>query len=299
MQINAAVAEADVGLINEGQTVKFTVDAFPNQTFTGTVRQVRNAATANQSVVSYATIIDVNNESLKLKPGMTANVSIIVTEKNNVLRVANSALRVRVPAEFQPKAPTNGSDKSNGAVASTGQTDAERARAEQEILREVGFQRGTPATAEMTEKARALAKDKGLDPDLVVARMATPGGRGNRGGGGGGGRGGRGGGGGGGGGGSADRGFNNTVLVRSLYKVIDPAAKEKQLEQVSVTLGVSDGLMTEVLDGLQEGDTVLTGIITPNSTPVAQQPGSMQNPFQGGGRGMGGMGGGGGGRRGN
>ncbi|MCX6950807.1 MAG: efflux RND transporter periplasmic adaptor subunit [Verrucomicrobia bacterium] len=105
MQINAAVAEADIGSISEGQEVKFTVDAFPNRTFAGSVRQVRNAASTNQSVVSYATIIDVNNQDLKLKPGMTANVSIVVAQKNGVLAVQNSALRVRLPQALVPKAP--------------------------------------------------------------------------------------------------------------------------------------------------------------------------------------------------
>ena len=93
MQINAAVAEADVGSIVEGQDVKFTVDAFPNRAFTGRVRMVRNAASVSQSVVSYATIIDVTNDDMKLKPGMTANVSIIVTQRPGVVRVANGALR--------------------------------------------------------------------------------------------------------------------------------------------------------------------------------------------------------------
>src|SRR5439155_19710522 len=111
MQINAAVAEADVGTIAEGQDVKFTVDAFPSRTFTGKVRMVRNAASTNQSVVSYATIIDVANEDLKLKPGMTANVSIIVQQRPGVLRVANGALRVRVPPELLPKAPAAASGK--------------------------------------------------------------------------------------------------------------------------------------------------------------------------------------------
>jgi len=103
MQINAAVAEADVGSIAPGQEVKFTVDAFPNRTFAGKVRMVRNAASSNQSVVSYATIIDVGNDDMKLKPGMTANVSIIVTQRPGVLRVGNGALRVRVPQELLPK----------------------------------------------------------------------------------------------------------------------------------------------------------------------------------------------------
>jgi HlyD family secretion protein len=92
-----------VGLITSGQEVEFTVDAFPNRTFNGTVRMVRNAATTSQSVVSYATIIEVANDDLKLKPGMTANVSIIVTQRNNILKVPNQALRVRLPQEIQAK----------------------------------------------------------------------------------------------------------------------------------------------------------------------------------------------------
>jgi HlyD family secretion protein len=302
MQINAAVAEADVGLIAEGQNVKFSVDAYPNRMFSGTVRQVRNAATANQSVVSYATIIDVSNEDLKLKPGMTANVSIIVAEKPNVLNVGNSALRVRLPQELMPKtpapaaatAPGKAGEKSGDAAA---MTDDERRRASFAIMQEIGFQPGTPPSPEQIEKAKKLAKDRGLDPDMIAARLATPGGgRGNRGGGGGGGGGGGRGNRGGGGGGGGDRGFNNTIITRTLYRIPDPTAKVKKIEPVSVKLGISNGITTEVIEGLNEGDTVLTGVIMPGAQPILQGPaGAAQNPFQGGGRGMGGMGGGGGG----
>jgi HlyD family secretion protein len=296
MQINAAVAEADVGSISEGQEVKFTVDAFPNRAFTGTVRQVRNAATANQSVVSYATIIDVNNEDLKLKPGMTANVSIIVQQKTNVLRVENGALRVRIPPELMPKTPppaatpvvAKAGEKSKGGekagVVAT-MTDDERMRASMDIMREIGFERGTPASPEQIEKAKKLAKDKGLDPDLVAARMAMPGGRGKGGGGSGGSRG-EGGSrrGPSGAGGSAERGFNNTVVQRTLYKLVESPTGEKSAEPVNVRLGVSDGFVTEVIEGLNEGDTLIKGVIMPGAAPMAAAPGgsSMQNPFSGG-----------------
>lgn len=300
MQINAAVAEADVGSISEGQEVKFTVDAFPGRTFVGSVRQVRNAATIQQSVVSYATIIDVDNADLKLKPGMTANVSIIVQQKTNVLRVENGTLRVRIPAELMPKAPAavtpvaaKAGEKS-GPVATM--TDEERMRATMDIMREVGFQRGTPATTEQIEKAKQLAKDKGLDPDLVAARLAMPAGRGGRGGGGGGGGGEGGGrrGGGGGPGGAGERGFNNTVVQRPLFRLVNPDApdKEKQIETVTARLGVSDGFFTEVLGGLNEGDTLVKGVILPGATPAAAPaPGGSSNPFSGGSRGFGGGGG--------
>jgi len=284
MQINAAVAEADVGLISEGQSVKFTVDAFPNRSFSGTVRQVRNAATTNQSVVSYATIIDVLNEDLKLKPGMTANVSIIVAQKTDVVRVTNQALRVRLPQELLPKSPTAVAAKGGKAGGSPAMTDDETMRAMRAIMTEVGFERGTPPSPDQISKAKTLAAAKGLDPDMVAARMSMPGGRGKGGRGGGGDRGG------GGGGGAVDRGFNNTIVSRTVYKIADPAAVEKKLETITARLGISDGINTEVLDGLAEGDVLVTAVTMPGApAPVLQGPGGMNNPFQGSSRGMPGM----------
>jgi HlyD family secretion protein len=312
MQINAAIAEADVGLIAEGQQVRFTVDAYPNRPFNGVVRQVRNAATANQSVVSYATIIDVKNEDMKLKPGMTANVSIVVAEKTNVLNVGNSALRVRLPQELLPKsaAPAVAAAKTGEKAGEKGSekavaemTDDEKRMAMFDIIRNSGVQRGTPPSPEQIEKAKLTAKEKGLDPEMVASMMQRSGrggggqggGGGFAGGGGGGGGGGRGGRGGGGGGfGGNDRGFSSTIITRTLYKVADPTAKTKKLDPVSVKLGISNGITTEVIEGLNEGDTVVTGVVMPGQTPILTQP-TASNPFAGGGRGMGGMGGGGGG----
>lgn len=99
MQIDTNVAEADVGVMEQGQNVDFTVDAFPNRTFHGQVVQVRNAPTTVQNVVTYDTVIGVNNSDLKLKPGMTANVSIIVAHRDNVLKISNAALRFHPPDE--------------------------------------------------------------------------------------------------------------------------------------------------------------------------------------------------------
>ncbi|MCL5096769.1 MAG: efflux RND transporter periplasmic adaptor subunit, partial [Candidatus Omnitrophica bacterium] len=97
MQIDANVAEADVGGVEVDQDVEFTVDAFPQRTFHGKVIQVRNSPITVQNVVTYDTVIGVNNADLKLKPGMTANVSIIVARRDNVLRIPNAALRFRPP----------------------------------------------------------------------------------------------------------------------------------------------------------------------------------------------------------
>ncbi len=93
MQVECDVDEADVGRIQEGQKVRFTVDAFPNDSFNGIVQQVRYSPTVTQNVVTYTTIVAVDNPGMKLRPGMTATVTIIAGEAKDVLRVSNAALR--------------------------------------------------------------------------------------------------------------------------------------------------------------------------------------------------------------
>lgn len=100
MQIETAVSEADIGVIKEGQTVTFTVDAYPTETFNGIVRQVRLAPTTTSNVVVYTVVIDVDNSDLRLMPGMTAFVTIIISEKENVWKAANAAFLVRSFANF-------------------------------------------------------------------------------------------------------------------------------------------------------------------------------------------------------
>ena len=97
MQIDSSVAEADVGGVIEGQEVDFTVDAYPDRTFHGSVIQVRNSPTTVNNVVTYDCVIGVTNADYKLKPGMTANVSIIVAQRENALIIPNGALRLRLP----------------------------------------------------------------------------------------------------------------------------------------------------------------------------------------------------------
>jgi len=101
MQIDAAVAEADVGGVIEGQAVDFTVDAYPTRTFHGQVTQARNSPTTINNVVTYDIVVSVTNADYKLKPGMTANVSIIVAQRDNALVLPNAALRFRVPESAQ------------------------------------------------------------------------------------------------------------------------------------------------------------------------------------------------------
>lgn len=95
MQIETSVSEADIGVIKEGQTVTFTVDAYPTETFQGIVRQIRLSPTTTSNVVVYTVVIDVDNTDLRLMPGMTAFVTIIISEKDNVWKAANSAFLAR------------------------------------------------------------------------------------------------------------------------------------------------------------------------------------------------------------
>jgi len=107
MNINASISEADIGQVKEGQPVEFTVDAFPDEVFHGVVTQVRKSPTTTQNVVTYETIITVDNPEQKLFPGMTADVSILVADKKGVLTIPNTALRYNPPdtAVFEQAAP--------------------------------------------------------------------------------------------------------------------------------------------------------------------------------------------------
>jgi HlyD family secretion protein len=196
MQIDANVAEADVGVLEVGQDVDFTVDAFPMRTFHGKVVQVRNAPITVQNVVTYDTVIGVSNADLKLKPGMTANVSIIVAQKDSVLQIKNAALRYR-PAEAAP-AGMNSVKAASGGPTSRTPGDAQR------------------------------------------------------------------------GAGRERRPSERTVYVLSGGRP----------RPVQIKTGISDGVVTEVIEGLKEGDRVVTAELASKS-PAASPP---PNPFSGGAR---------------
>ena len=108
MRIEAQISEADVGGVAEGQTVTFAVDAYPALTFTGQVDQVRFEPVTNQGVVNYVAIVDVDNGDLKLRPGMTANASVITAKRENVVRLPNAALRFRPPEGAAVAPPEHG-----------------------------------------------------------------------------------------------------------------------------------------------------------------------------------------------
>ncbi|MBI2428588.1 MAG: efflux RND transporter periplasmic adaptor subunit [Ignavibacteriales bacterium] len=113
MQVQTSVDEADIGKVKKDQTVTFTVDAYPEQTFHGTVRQVRLSPKVEQNVVNYTVIIDVPNDDMKLMPGMTATVTILVTKQEAVLKVPTLALRFN-PPEDQIETQQDSSQRQSG-----------------------------------------------------------------------------------------------------------------------------------------------------------------------------------------
>lgn len=288
MQIDALVSEADVGNVAEGQTVEFTVDAFPGRPFQGQIRQVRFAAVTNQNVVNYSAIIDVNNDDLKLRPGMTTTASIVTGQKKGVLRVSKSAFRVKPPDNMILK--DTGSANATNKVA-TGSTVKSNTGG--------GGRRGMPDgvptppwTAEgrrPTPEERKKWEDT-LTPeqrDLMAQmreRMQAGGGR-------------QGGAGFGGAPGAAPRPRTDGPVSQSLYLLVKTNAPDgKVLEmarRVTVKTGLDDASYVEVLDGLKEGDEIVTAVISnePVVLPVAGRgggPGGFGGNAFGGGGGRGG-----------
>ena len=243
MQIDAAISEADIGNVQEKQPVTFTVDAFPNRQFHGVVSQIRNSPKTAQNVVIYDTMIDVHNSDLKLKPGMTASLSIIVATRTDVLKLANSALRARVPESLLPP-PKPAAD---GKPAAKPLTDEERRKQMQDLMRDAGFVRGNgPPTPEVSAKLQELAKARGIE--LPAGRFGA--GR-----------------------------TSDQPVVRTLYRLAGTDAQTARVEPVTVKLGITDGVVTEVIDGLKESDAMITTAIIPGAKAG---PPANANPFGGG-----------------
>ena len=256
MQIEAAVSEADVGGVDIGQEVEFSVDAFPGRTFRGSVSQVRFAPMTNQNVVTYTTIVEVSNPDLKLRPGMTATASIITAQRKSALKVPNAALRFRPPE----------------AAKVTGATNAPSTR-RKPTTTDAGTGSGGPAAAgsggrgERPDRDEMRQRFQHMSPEERAARRARFGGARE-----------------------AGRPPPEESPIRTVYimeKQADPK-QEPTLKAVTVRVGISDGKDTEVLEGLKEGDVVVTGVNTPAvaSANMPGRPGGgspFGGPFGGGG----------------
>lgn len=241
MQIVGAIAEADIGNVNVGQQVNFTVDAFPSRQFTGRVSSIRNSPQTVQNVVTYETIIDVRNDDQKLRPGMTANIAVVIAHRPAALRVPNTALRVRLPDVAPPAGP-------NAAPASAPSLKPLPDDQRRTFLTKAGFVPGSGRPGEdVIARARELAKEAGFEWPAW--------------------------------GGSRDRtaAAPDTPVVRTVYRMVG-TGDAAHPEAVAARLGISDGSGTEVLDGLAEGDLVVTNVVGGS----AARPSPAANPFGGG-----------------
>jgi HlyD family secretion protein len=117
MEVHTNVAESDIGRLQSRMSASFTVDAYPNERFTGRIREIRNAPQVVQNVVTYDAVIEVANPDLRLKPGMTATVTVIADRRGAVLRVPNAALRFRPVGGDAAGVATAGADTVRGDVA--------------------------------------------------------------------------------------------------------------------------------------------------------------------------------------
>jgi HlyD family secretion protein len=271
LQVKIMVDEADIGQVREGQTVKFTVDAYPDETFQGAVTQVRKQPETQQNVVAYAVIAQAENKGGRLLPGMTANADVVIDERPNVLKVPASALRFK-PADMQaPTAvgpPGGGRPQSGGGGgerAGSGSggarfleqldlTNDQKAKAKP-IFEEM---RAKMMTAGQDPKARRAARDEAfakliplLKPDQRARLTALQGQFGGR---------------------SGAQGGKTPGVVWIL--------KDKKPWPVPVRVGATDGSFSEIEGDIKPGDQVIIGG-GPKPLPTMRSPlggGSSSRP---------------------
>ena len=211
MNISATVSEADIGQVKDGQPVDFTVDAFPDDVFHGTVTQVRKAPTTTQNVVTYETLISVDNPEQKLFPGMTADVSILVSERKDVLKIPNTALR------FTPAQGTKLERL----------PDAQPASEAAPSFPPPGW-KGAPPDGKAPPPVMSGGKPPSWPPPgEMKSQQSRP-----------------------------------AKLARNQRLVYSPGTDPGTLKPVVIKTGITDGVETEVLDGLSEGASVVTSAIS-------------------------------------
>jgi HlyD family secretion protein len=218
MQVDTSVSEGDVGRLQVGMKTYFTVDSFPGQRFLGTIRQIRNAATTVQNVVTYDAVIDVDNTDLRLRPGMTANVTIVYAERKDAVAIPNTALRFRPPASIAGSA--------TGATSGGGQGRHPHGGA------------GPSGSGASAAGSAATAAGSAAP----AAGSAAP---------------------------AADAGDPKTIWVM----------RGGSPQQVTVHVGLTDGTVTEVVDGLAVGDPVLVDVEGGDGAPPASTGRSTLRPM--------------------
>jgi HlyD family secretion protein len=203
------VAESDIGRLKPGMRVSFTVDAYPGEPFRGSIRDIRNAPQVVQNVVTYDAVIDVANDDLKLKPGMTATVSVVTDRRRDVLAIPNAALR------FRPE------------TAGAGQG-----------------QRGSQAASSGAGGNRQRGQGGGGDGSWRRDREDDN-----------------------------EEGGVPEVVKRTVYVLQGDKAVPRE-----VITGITDGRVTEIVEGVKEGDNVIVSVAGQN--PNQQQRGQGQRGFR-------------------
>ena len=246
IRIDAAVVEGDIGGIDTGDAVEFNVDAYPDQTFRGTVEQVRLASETLQNVVTYTVVIEARNPNRRLLPGMTANVEITADKRTNVLRIAETAVRFRPPANgpevIEEAAPEGRGQRGPGGRGGGGGQFAMLDGLDIDEEKKATIQ--TEMRTEMRAAFESLGERAQFDRNALRQRMQAA---------------------------------SDKVLKRNLtdeeYKAYQEAirasasvtrvdaykpAADGKLEKQSLTLGLQDGSFAEILRGASEGDEFVT-----------------------------------------
>jgi HlyD family secretion protein len=256
MQVDTNVSEADVGRITVGQDATFTVDAYPERVFRGRVSEIRNAPIIVQNVVTYDVVILVDNKDLKLKPGMTANASVMIAHREGVLKIPNAALRFRPESAKQEGIP----EKKSESSASMGRLLIER------LTKELNLTSDQQSKLEMVLKSsRQEFQEIGEKMKPEEARVRIQG---------------------------LIRQKIGAILTDEQKKKVKELSQSSQAEQrkpgkvwilskekkpvpVSVALGITDGTFSEVMTGdLQEGTEVIV-----EETSVKKGQSSSPSPF--------------------
>jgi HlyD family secretion protein len=222
MQVIANIDQADIGLVEQAKSVKFSVDAFPGKEYDGQIEQMRLNPVNVQNVVTYNVVIDVSNPEQKLKPGMTANLTITIDERNNVLKVPNSALRF-TPADASGQRIGRGGGNSNDQTGGQGGQRRQR-----------GQQADGTATATAAASPGQQAAPTGQPADQQAGRQA---------------------------GGQSNFAPPSAPVLPGQTRIIWVMGQDGKPQSRRIKVGLSDGAQTEVIEGsnLTEGELVITG----------------------------------------
>jgi HlyD family secretion protein len=257
MQVEAAIDEADVGRLRAGLGASFTVDAYPRRSFAGEIRQVRKSPQTVQNVVSYTVIISAANPDLALLPGMTANVRIVIEQRDEALKVPNAALRWRPPGAQETRAAADAPPPQQAGGAAAQQfrarileelkpSDSQKARLEEiyaDARRKMARLRDLRADAERRRQAERIR----AETNTRIAEILTP----------------------------EQRPSWERLLAESGSRGVPALGRVHVLENgqpksVEVRLGLTDGSATELLGGsLAEGTEVIVGGVERPPAPAA------------------------------